>query len=131
MQLRAQCGAGNMIFDETETDQLAGARYWPKMGCDKDGNNCLLGGSGGPGQHCAPPSSGNFAPFCVPQPKIGSHALGLERAQERLLAVPAANRHKIRGTASKPFLRHPGNISLCGLGHLGQEGQWLRSTFYF
>ncbi|CAE7732411.1 TLP1 [Symbiodinium pilosum] len=43
---------GNMIFDETETDQLAGARYWPKMGCNKDGNNCLLGGSGGPGQHC-------------------------------------------------------------------------------
>lgn len=43
---------GNMIFDETETDQVASARYWPKMGCDQNGQNCLLGGSGGPGQHC-------------------------------------------------------------------------------
>ena len=84
--------SGNMIFDETETDQLSGARYWPKMGCDEHGrtaqghekamqstfafflgllghssaarNNCLLGGSGGPGQHCVEASLG--------KPKAGS-----------------------------------------------------------
>ena len=26
-----------MTFDETETDGLAGSRYWPKMGCDANG----------------------------------------------------------------------------------------------
>ncbi|CAJ1438156.1 unnamed protein product [Effrenium voratum] len=43
---------GSLTFDEKETDGLAGARYWPKMGCDAAGNNCALGGSGGPGQEC-------------------------------------------------------------------------------
>lgn len=39
-------------FTEAVTDGLAGARYWPKMGCDPQGNNCALGGSGGPTQSC-------------------------------------------------------------------------------
>lgn len=26
-----------MTFDESETDGLAGSRYWPKMGCDANG----------------------------------------------------------------------------------------------
>ena len=43
---------GSLTFDETETDGLAGSRYWPKMGCDANGDNCALGGSGGPGQGC-------------------------------------------------------------------------------
>lgn len=43
---------GTLTFDETETDGLAGSRYWPKMGCDAQGNNCVLGGSGGPNQGC-------------------------------------------------------------------------------
>lgn len=43
---------GSLTFDESETDGLAGSRYWPKMGCDANGDNCALGGSGGPGQGC-------------------------------------------------------------------------------
>lgn len=43
---------GTHAFTDKETDGLAGARYWPKMGCDEQGNNCALGGSGGPTQHC-------------------------------------------------------------------------------
>lgn len=31
---------------------LSATRYWPKMGCDEDGNHCNLGNSGGPGQLC-------------------------------------------------------------------------------
>lgn len=31
--------SGSLTFDETETDGLAGSRYWPKMGCDANG--CL------------------------------------------------------------------------------------------
>eukprot|EP00428_Durinskia_dybowskii_P017556 CAMPEP_0170226508 /NCGR_PEP_ID=MMETSP0116_2-20130129/12965_1 /TAXON_ID=400756 /ORGANISM="Durinskia baltica, Strain CSIRO CS-38" /LENGTH=446 /DNA_ID=CAMNT_0010477233 /DNA_START=143 /DNA_END=1483 /DNA_ORIENTATION=- len=31
---------------------LASTRYWPKMGCDAKGDNCMLGDSGGPGEAC-------------------------------------------------------------------------------
>ena len=34
-------------------DKLTGTRYWPKMLCDEDGLNCLLGSSGGPGEGCS------------------------------------------------------------------------------
>mmetsp|Transcript_48844 Transcript_48844/g.145987 ORF Transcript_48844/g.145987 Transcript_48844/m.145987 type:complete len:406 (-) Transcript_48844:51-1268(-) len=43
---------GSHAFTEAETDGLGGARYWPKMGCDEQGNHCKLGGSGGPTQSC-------------------------------------------------------------------------------
>lgn len=31
---------------------LSATRYWPKMGCNDNGNNCDLGDSGGPGESC-------------------------------------------------------------------------------
>ena len=31
---------------------LASTRFWPKWGCDSDGMNCRIGGSGGPGEGC-------------------------------------------------------------------------------
>lgn len=31
---------------------LPATRYWPKMGCDKSGSNCDVGGSGGPAEAC-------------------------------------------------------------------------------
>jgi len=34
-------------------DNLQSTRYWPKMRCDAEGNACLLGGSGGPGESCS------------------------------------------------------------------------------
>ncbi|CAK0853345.1 unnamed protein product [Prorocentrum cordatum] len=39
-------------FGPDVTDGLEGARYWPKMGCDENGDHCSLGGSGGPSQAC-------------------------------------------------------------------------------
>eukprot|EP00931_Biecheleriopsis_adriatica_P115560 TRINITY_DN91343_c0_g1_i1.p1 TRINITY_DN91343_c0_g1~~TRINITY_DN91343_c0_g1_i1.p1 ORF type:complete len:367 (+),score=61.13 TRINITY_DN91343_c0_g1_i1:34-1134(+) len=33
-------------------DGLTGTRYWPKMFCNEDGDDCLLGGSGGPSESC-------------------------------------------------------------------------------
>eukprot|EP00438_Fugacium_kawagutii_P026871 Skav221167 [mRNA] locus=scaffold85:400666:403361:+ [translate_table: standard] len=46
-------------------DKLSATRYWPKMGCDSEGNHCKLGGSGGPQQTCgevgcAPPVDTKF-----------------------------------------------------------------------
>merc|ERR1712094_84335 len=40
-------------FTAAETDGLAGARYWAKMGCDEQGDHCTLGGSGGPSEGCS------------------------------------------------------------------------------
>jgi len=34
------------------TPGLSATRYWPKMGCDGQGDHCTLGGSGGPGEAC-------------------------------------------------------------------------------
>lgn len=31
---------------------LVATRFWPKMGCDKTGNDCAIGESGGPGEGC-------------------------------------------------------------------------------
>ncbi|GAB5360655.1 hypothetical protein AAMO2058_000645800 [Amorphochlora amoebiformis] len=53
-------------YQFTIPDGLQATRYWPKMGCDSDGNACTLGGSGGPGQKCngtvgcAPPIDTKF-----------------------------------------------------------------------
>lgn len=60
---------------------VAAARYWPKMGCDANGDNCAIGDSGGPGEgcvlrragqpddysRCAPPIDSKFeATFAAP-----------------------------------------------------------------
>lgn len=53
-------------FDFSTPDGLAGTRYWPKMRCDPEGNNCVIGESGGPGEicnsesGCAPPVDTKF-----------------------------------------------------------------------
>jgi len=40
-------------FHDFQTpDGLSATRYWPKMGCDAEGNNCGIGDSGGPGEGC-------------------------------------------------------------------------------
>lgn len=43
---------------------LPGTRFWPKMGCNADGQECEIGDSGGPGQTChngcAPPVDSKF-----------------------------------------------------------------------
>tara|TARA_B110001452_G_scaffold82889_1_gene67806 strand:+ start:423 stop:1421 length:999 start_codon:yes stop_codon:yes gene_type:complete len=44
---------------------LAATRFWPKWGCDDQGQNCRIGGSGGPGEGCiaagcAPPVDSKF-----------------------------------------------------------------------
>jgi hypothetical protein len=45
---------------------LASTRFWPKGGCDAQGENCKIGSSGGPGQDCpadigcAPPVDSKF-----------------------------------------------------------------------
>ncbi|CAE7378242.1 TL1 [Symbiodinium sp. KB8] len=41
------------FHDFCTPDKLVGTRYWPKMLCDEDGVNCLLGSSGGPGEGCS------------------------------------------------------------------------------
>jgi hypothetical protein len=53
-------------FDFATPDGLAGTRYWPKMRCNPDGNDCAIGESGGPGENCnsesgcAPPVDTKF-----------------------------------------------------------------------
>jgi len=32
---------------------LQSAQFWPKMGCNSQGQQCSIGDSGGPGQQCA------------------------------------------------------------------------------
>lgn len=39
-------------FDFATFNGFASMRFWPKMACDEHGDNCGLGGSGGPGQAC-------------------------------------------------------------------------------
>jgi len=47
-------------------DGLSATRYWPKMRCSSNGDECLIGESGGPGQECnetmgcAPPIDSKF-----------------------------------------------------------------------
>lgn len=47
-------------------DGLSSTRYWPKFRCDEDGNQCKVGGSGGPSEicdkqvGCAPPVDTKF-----------------------------------------------------------------------
>lgn len=60
-------------FDFATFNGFSSMRFWPKMACDEHGDNCGLGGSGGPGQacvigsgpdadysHCAPPLDTKF-----------------------------------------------------------------------
>jgi len=47
-------------YDFSTPDGLTGTRYWPKMRCDANGNNCGIGESGGPGEIC------NTATGCTP-----------------------------------------------------------------
>ena len=54
-------GGSSHDFD-IPVEGLAATRFWPKWGCDKDGQNCKVGGSGGPGESCiaagcAPPGT--------------------------------------------------------------------------
>lgn len=51
-------------YDFITTNGLMATRYWPKMGCNEHGNNCALGGSGGPGEACVRPN-GNYS-LCAP-----------------------------------------------------------------
>ncbi len=41
-------GLGSFIEYDIPDKGLAGVRFWPGMGCDATGNNCLIGASGGP-----------------------------------------------------------------------------------
>jgi len=77
-------------FDFATFNGFSSMRFWPKMACDEHGDNCGIGGSGGPGQacvigsgpnadysHCAPPLDtkfeGTFGQVGVPcNPKIPS-----------------------------------------------------------
>ena len=45
--------------------EIPGTRYWPKYGCDDDGQNCTMGESGGPNlpcpaHGCSPPIDSKF-----------------------------------------------------------------------
>ncbi|CAK0810848.1 unnamed protein product, partial [Prorocentrum cordatum] len=58
----AKLGPGEHRDFDTH-DGLSATRYWPKMRCDDQGNSCLIGESGGPGQdctNCAPPIDTKF-----------------------------------------------------------------------
>ncbi|CAE7220749.1 TLP1 [Symbiodinium sp. CCMP2592] len=39
-------------YNFTTPDGQTSTRYWPKFGCDADGNKCVIGDSGGPQQIC-------------------------------------------------------------------------------
>ena len=71
---------------------LAATRFWPKWGCDRQGSNCKIGQSGGPGESCgpigcAPPVDSKFeatfgcmpdSPSCAVNPSLPSEKLGPE-----------------------------------------------------
>jgi len=52
----------------TTSNGLADTRYWAKMRCDANGHECLLGGSGGPGQVCVRETETGLADYshCAP-----------------------------------------------------------------
>ncbi|CAL1133688.1 unnamed protein product [Cladocopium goreaui] len=58
--------AAGQSFTFQTPDNLQATRYWPKMRCNSQGNQCQLGGSGGPQQlcdekvGCAPPVDTKF-----------------------------------------------------------------------
>merc|ERR1712157_553125 len=45
---------GSFTFSLPFNQTVEATRFWPKMGCDADGQNCRLGSSGGPGQGGCP-----------------------------------------------------------------------------
>jgi len=49
-------------------DGLTAARWWPKMACDEQGNDCGIGGSGGPDESCVVRSKDGQQDFskCAP-----------------------------------------------------------------
>lgn len=53
-----------MSYDFSTYGNLKATRYWPKMGCDAMGNDCSLGGSGGPGEACVKPGGDYLS--CAP-----------------------------------------------------------------
>jgi hypothetical protein len=58
----AKLGPGEYHDFDTH-DGLSSTRYWPKMRCNDEGSECLIGESGGPGQdctNCAPPIDTKF-----------------------------------------------------------------------
>jgi len=71
---------------------LAATRFWPKWGCDRQGSNCKIGQSGGPGESCAPtgcapPVDSKFeatfgcmpdSPSCAVNPSAPTEKLGPE-----------------------------------------------------
>lgn len=55
-----------MTFSFPGDTTVASTRFWPKMGCNEEGEDCEMGTSGGPGQGpcppqgCAPPVDSKF-----------------------------------------------------------------------
>ncbi|CAE8631179.1 unnamed protein product [Polarella glacialis] len=58
--------------DFTTSNGLAATRFWAKMHCDSSGDQCQLGGSGGPGQACMRESDDGTADFSYCAPAVDS-----------------------------------------------------------
>ncbi|CAK9046058.1 unnamed protein product [Durusdinium trenchii] len=69
------------FHDFCTPDKLTGTRYWPKMLCDEDGLNCLLGSSGGPGEGC---TNGQYDQCAPPiDTKFEEHATTMQPLTEK------------------------------------------------
>lgn len=115
------------FHDFCTPDKLTGTRYWPKMLCDEDGLNCLLGSSGGPGEgcstngqydQCAPPIDTKFeATFGTRgQPCSGISSKDCDFVDVSLVdgwTLPF--RLTISGECSGPNNAHPSEIDCSGL----------------
>lgn len=75
--VRIEYGGSGLFHTGLHGGGLSATRFWPKMGCDVNGSNCSIGGSGGPQEgcvvrgddysHCAPPVDTKFeATFATP-----------------------------------------------------------------
>ncbi|CAJ1359395.1 unnamed protein product [Effrenium voratum] len=114
-------------FDYCTPDKLTGTRYWPKMLCNDQGVNCLLGSSGGPGEGC---SSGGQYDRCAPPldtkfeatfGRRGAPCSGLSSVDCDFIDVSLVDgwtlpfRLTIHGKCSGPNDLHPTEIDCSGL----------------
>eukprot|EP00434_Breviolum_minutum_P001762 symbB.v1.2.001559.t1/scaffold70.1/size352959/9 len=114
------------FHDFCTPDKLTGTRYWPKMLCDDDGLNCLLGSSGGPGEGCSSHGYGQCAPpidtkFEATFGTRGAPCSGISSKDCDFIDVSLVDgwtlpfRLSISGDCSGPNDAHPTEIDCSGL----------------
>jgi len=89
--VKINAGESAVFATSAGSGALSATRYWPKLGCDASGNNCVFGDSGGPGEgcviripgkddnytQCAPPVDTKFEASFAPPGSAGNDVLDM------------------------------------------------------